>query len=85
MRPIFISVYHPASNPCEKVMKVLGKLCRLCCYRRHRAWGRYIQGFQHVLNDLPNSSTSMPPVLVLKTSTRRERCVKLCLSIRRFD
>lgn len=66
IRPIFISVYHPASNPCERVMKELGKLCRLYCFRNHRVWDKYIQGFQNVINELPNDSTSMSPRLVLK-------------------
>lgn len=66
IKQISISSYHPSSNPAERVMKELGKLCRLYCHKQHRTWDKHLKSFQDVLNELPNESTSLPPVLVLK-------------------
>lgn len=54
-------------------MKELGKLCRLYCHRRHRTLGQCTQGFQHIINELPSYSTSMPPKLVLKNEYAEDK------------
>lgn len=63
--PIFISKYHAASNPAERIMKELGKLCRLYCHNRHTDWDKFLPVFQDIINALPNHSTLLSPHLVL--------------------
>lgn len=77
IKPVFISLYHAASNPCERVMKELGKLCRLYCYRRHNTWDRYLLSFQNIINELPNDSTGLSPILVLKNKQPPDRIKEL--------
>lgn len=76
-KPIFISRYWPASNPSERIMKELNKLCRLYCYRQHRSWDKYIHIFQNILNELPHDSTSLPPILVLKNHAPSDKIKEL--------
>lgn len=76
-KPIFISRYWPASNPSERIMKELNKLCRIYCYRQHRSWDKYIHIFQNILNELPHDSTSLPPVLVLKNKSPADKVKEL--------
>lgn len=76
-KPIFISRYWPASNPSERIMKELNKLCRIYCYRQHRSWDKYIHIFENILNELPHDSTSLPPVLVLKNQFPADKIKEL--------
>ncbi|KAF4529854.1 hypothetical protein B566_EDAN017962 [Ephemera danica] len=34
----FTSPYHPASNPVERVMREIGRICRAYCYDKHTRW-----------------------------------------------
>jgi Integrase core domain. len=63
--PIYTSVYHPASNPAERIMRELGTLFRIHCDGKHDRWDEFLPAFQDAINSLPNLSTGFPPLQVL--------------------
>lgn len=79
IKPVFVSLYHAASNPSERCMKELGKLCRMYCYRQHNTWDEYLKSFQDIINELPNDSTGLPPILVLKNRQPPDRIRELVI------
>jgi hypothetical protein len=67
--PTTISVYHPQSNPAERVMRELGRLFRTYCHEKHTEWPRYVQYIEWVLNNTVHESTNFTPQeLFLKES-----------------
>lgn len=66
IKPIYISRFHPSSNPAERVMKEMGKLCRVYCSKEHREWDNHLKDFQDIMNELPHGTTGLAPVQVLK-------------------
>lgn len=66
IKPVFISKYMPSANPAERTMKDLGALCRLYCNKQHNTWDKHLAEFQNVVNEMPHSSTLLPPITVLK-------------------
>jgi len=40
--PTMTSVYHPQSNPAERVMRELGRMFRAYCHENHTEWPRYV-------------------------------------------
>lgn len=75
--PIFISRYHPSSNPAERYIKELVKLIRIYCNKQHRTWDRHLSDFQGIINNLPNESTGLAPVLVLRGERPTDRLREL--------
>jgi hypothetical protein len=57
----FTSVRHPSANPVERVMKELGRLCRVYCGEAHQSWGRYIQQFEFFINNVKHCTTGYTP------------------------
>lgn len=55
------SVYHPQSNPAERVMRELGRLFRTYCHQSHTEWPRYVQYIEWVLNNTVHESTGFTP------------------------
>jgi len=55
------SVYHPQSNPAEKVMRELGRLFRTYCHQSHTEWPRYVRYIEWVLNNTVHESTGFTP------------------------
>lgn len=59
--PTTTSVYHPQSNPAERVMRELGRLFRTYCYDQHMEWPRYIKYIEWVLNNTVHEATGFTP------------------------
>lgn len=51
------SVYHPQSNPSERVMRELGRLFRTYCNEHHNTWPQYAPYIEWVLNNVRHEST----------------------------
>ncbi|XP_050544197.1 uncharacterized protein LOC126907144 [Daktulosphaira vitifoliae] len=60
--PTLTSVYHPQSNPTERVMRELGRLFRTYCSEYHAEWPRYVSYIEWVLNNTIHESTSFTPI-----------------------
>ena len=44
------SVYHPSSNPAERVLREVGRILRTYCHNEHRDWSQYIESTETFLN-----------------------------------
>lgn len=55
------SVYHPQSNPAERVMRELGRLFRTYCNQRHSDWPKYVTYIEWTLNNVRHESTHYTP------------------------
>lgn len=55
------SVYHPQSNPAERVMRELGRLFRTYCHEHHNTWPQYVPYIEWVLNSVRHESTFHSP------------------------
>lgn len=65
--PTFTSVYHPQSNPAERVMRELGRLFRSYCAQQHTEWAKFVPYIEWVLNHTVHEATGfMPSELFLK-------------------
>lgn len=62
----YSSVYHPESNPVERVMRELGRLFRSYCNTRHSNWPGYVSDIENWLNCVENDSTGFSPMELLK-------------------
>lgn len=61
VQPYMTSVYHPQSNPAERVMREIGRLFRTYCYNQHQSWAKYVEYVQWVLNNVRHESTHSTP------------------------
>jgi len=59
--PTMTSVYHPQSNPAERVMRELGRMFRAYCHEHHTEWPRYVTYIEWVLNNTVHESTGHTP------------------------
>lgn len=59
--PTTTSVYHPQSNPAERVMRELGRFFRTYCHEQHTEWPRYVKYVEWVLNNTVHESTGFTP------------------------
>lgn len=64
------SVYHPQSNPAERVMRELGRLFRTYCHDIHTEWPSYVQYIEWVLNNTIHESTGFTPRELFLTGER---------------
>lgn len=55
------SVYHPQSNPAERVMRELGRFIRTYCSNSHTKWSDYVSYIEWVLNNTVHESTGFTP------------------------
>jgi len=55
------SVYHPQSNPAERVMRELGRLFRTYCHENHIEWPQYVFYIEWVLNNTVHEATGFTP------------------------
>ena len=44
------SVYHPSSNPAERVLRDVGRILRTYCNDNHKSWSEYISTTEVFLN-----------------------------------
>lgn len=61
----YISAYHPSSNPVERSMREIGRLCRAYCHHNHRTWGKFVQEFESVMNTWTHETTGFSPEEIL--------------------
>lgn len=59
--PTMTSVYHPQSNPAERVMRELGRMFRTYCHENHIEWPRHVPYIEWVLNNTVHESTGYTP------------------------
>lgn len=55
------SIYHPQSNPAERVMRELGRMFRTYCHQKHSLWPKYIPYIEWTLNNVRHESTHQTP------------------------
>lgn len=55
------SVYHPQSNPAERVMRELGRMFRTYCHEQHNLWPQYVTYVEWVLNNTVHEATGYTP------------------------
>lgn len=65
IRPVFITIRHPQSNPVERYMKTLGRFFRTYCHQHHKSWLKYIKDIESCLNSTPHISTQFAPLHIL--------------------
>ncbi|KAL3279019.1 hypothetical protein HHI36_016535 [Cryptolaemus montrouzieri] len=61
VKVIFSSIRRPQSNPSERVMKEIGRLCRTYCNEQHTRWAYELNNFSKFLNSLVHESTGFSP------------------------
>ena len=44
------SVYHPSSNPAERVLREVGRILRTYCHNQQRKWQEYLSATEEFLN-----------------------------------
>jgi len=58
----FVSKYHPAGNPSERVMRELGRIFRAYCNEKHTSWANITDQVENWLNCTTNTSTNRTPI-----------------------
>ncbi|KAF4514061.1 UNVERIFIED_CONTAM: hypothetical protein B566_EDAN018824 [Ephemera danica] len=57
----YTSSYHPASNPVERVMREIGRICRAYCHEKHNTWPDMVPKLMTWLNMTMHDSTGFTP------------------------
>lgn len=68
--PTLTSVYHPQSNPAERVMRELGRMFRTYCHQDHAEWPRHLGYIEWVLNNTVHEATGCTPQELFLTLER---------------
>lgn len=68
----YTSVYHPQSNPAERIMRELGRIFRMYCHEKHSTWTDYVRVAEQWMNGNRHESTKFTPneLLLGKRSSR---------------
>lgn len=61
MRPIYVSVRHPAANPSERAIREVSRIIRTYCHDKHSRWAVDIKLFENFLNSVVHESTGFSP------------------------
>lgn len=69
IRPIFITIRNPKSNPAERCMSNLNRFFRTYCHQKHTSWIEVLPDIEHCLNHSPHISTGFAPIHII-TGTR---------------
>lgn len=56
-----ISAYNSSSNPAERYMREIGRLCKTYCSHKHPTWIEHISSFEKIMNSLQHSSAVFTP------------------------
>ena len=59
------SVYHPSSNPAERVLQEVGRIFRTYCFDQQRKWNEYLLAAEGFLNLAYHQSTETTPYTVM--------------------
>lgn len=65
IKTIHSSVYHPQSNPTERVNKEVNKMCRIYCNKKHTAWPLVLSFIEECLNLSVHNTTEQIPYEVM--------------------
>lgn len=65
IRPVFITIRNPQSNPVERCMKTLGRFFRTYCHQNHNSWLKHIADIEECLNKTPHLSTQFAPIQIV--------------------
>jgi len=76
------SVYHPQSNPAERVVRELGRLFCTYCHQSHTEWPRFVQFIEWVLNNTVHESTGFTPSKIF-LKTERYSLIYEAVDVRR--
>lgn len=67
------SVYHPNSNPAERVLREVGRILRTYCHHQQRQWSNYLESAETFLNLAHHQTTKYTPYTVMhETNPPRE-------------
>ena len=44
------SVYHPSSNPAQRVLREVGRILRTYCHKQQRKWEEYLPSTEDFIN-----------------------------------
>jgi transposase InsO family protein len=61
IRVKYTSLYHPASNPVERVIWEIGRICRTYCQSKHSTWPAVVPRLMTWLNMTVHDSTGYTP------------------------
>ena len=59
------SVYHPQSNPAERVLREVGRILRTYCHEEHRDWSKYVKAAETFLNLAYHETIGTSPYQVM--------------------
>ena len=59
------SVYHPCSNPAERVVREVGRILRTYCHGEHWNWSKYVEATETFLNLVYHDTLGASPYLSL--------------------
>ena len=59
------SVYHPSSNPAERVLREVGRILRTYCHEEHRNWSKYVEATETFLNLAYHDTLGASPYQVM--------------------
>ena len=59
------SVYHPSSNPAERVLREVGRILRTYCHHEHSEWSQYLEPAETFLNWAYHETIGTSPYQVM--------------------
>lgn len=69
IKVIFNSIRHPQANSSERVMRELGRLCRVYCAGQHTRWAHELKRFAVLMNFVVHESTGFTPHELQRNTT----------------
>jgi hypothetical protein len=63
-------IRHPESNPVERVMRKIGKYCKIYCHTTQKKWPEFIPKIESWLNTTTAGSTGFTPVELMFNDIR---------------
>ena len=79
----FSAIRHPQSNPSERCMREISKICRIYCHSNHRKWAEVIPYIENCLNNTVANATLYTPVELLFGTERNNLFQKIYQIYRR--
>lgn len=61
----FTTIYHPESNPVERVNREIGRILRTYCSHKHTTWVKWLDNIEYWLNNTTHQSTGFTPTQIL--------------------
>ena len=64
------SVYHPSSNPAERVLREVGRILRTYCHHQQKRWQDYLEATEEFLNLAYHPAIGITPYSCLLYTSR---------------